>query len=130
MLIALQFPSELEIQGRQTILILPAQIQNIADGVVVGQPDEWIMVLAEKFTNWRSFSDILISFAAVGCSPVGGLYGINRIHPAFRARNAVEVLLMAGLGACSHTAIIVQQLALYFLSFLNLIRFFKLIRAS
>ena len=66
-----QFPSELEIEGRQTVLILLAQIQNIADGVVVGQPDEWILVLAEKFTNWRSFSNILISFAAVGCSLVG-----------------------------------------------------------
>ena len=41
MLIA-QFPSELKIQGRQTTLVLLAQIQNIADGVVVGQPDKWL----------------------------------------------------------------------------------------
>ena len=125
MLIA-QFPSELEIEGRQTILILLAQIQNIADGVVVGQPDEWILVLAEKFTNWRSFSDILISFAAVGCSLVGGLYGINRIHPAFRARNAVEVLLLAGLGACSVIAII-TTIGIVFSVIFESIRFFKLI---
>ena len=43
-----QFPSELKIEGRQTILILLAQIQNISDGVVVGQPDEWIFGSGRK----------------------------------------------------------------------------------
>ena len=125
MLIA-QFPSELKIQGRQTTLVLLAQIQNIADGVVVGQPDKWIMVLAEKYTNWRSFSDSLISFVAFSCSLVGGLYGISRIQPAFRARNAVEVLLLAGLGACSVIAII-TTIGIVFSVIFESIRFFKLI---
>ena len=125
MLIA-RFPSELIIQGRQTILVLLAQIQNIADGVVVDQPDKWIMVLAEKFTNWRSFSDSLISFVAVSCSLAGGLYGINRIQPALRARNAVEVLLLAGLGACSVIAII-TTIGIVFSVIFESIRFFKLI---
>lgn len=125
MLIA-RFPSELKIEGRQTILILLTQIQNIADGVIVGQPDEWIIVLAEKLTNWRSLSDNLISFVSVGCSLAGGLYGISRIQPSFRARDAVEVLLLAGMGACSAIAII-TTIGIVFSVIFESIRFFKLI---
>ena len=56
----------------------------------------------------------------------GGLYGINRIQPAFRARNAVEVLLLAGLGACSVIAII-TTIGIVFSVIFESIRFFKLI---
>ena len=52
MLIA-QFPTSLEVEGRQTILILLAQIHNIAEGIVVGQPEAWILSSAEKLTAWR-----------------------------------------------------------------------------
>ena len=125
MLIA-QFPSELKIEGRQTILILLAQIQNIADGIIVGKPDEWILVLAEKLANWRSLSENFISFLAVGCSLAGGLYGTKRVQPSFRARNAVEVLLLAGLGACSVVAII-TTIGIVFSVIFESIRFFKII---
>jgi phosphate transport system permease protein len=125
MLIA-QFPSELIIEGRQTILILLAQIQNIADGIIVGKPDEWILVLAEKLANWRSLSENFISFLAVGCSLAGGLYGTKRVQPSFRARNAVEVLLLAGLGACSVVAII-TTIGIVFSVIFESIRFFKII---
>ena len=125
MLIA-QFPSELKIEGRQTILILLAQIQNIADGIVVGKPDEWILVLAEKLANWRSLSENFISFLAVGCSLAGGLYGTKRVQPSFRARNAVEALLLAGLGACSVVAI-VTTIGIVFSVIFESIRFFKII---
>ena len=125
MLIA-QFPSELKIEGRQTILILLAQIQNIADGIVVGKPDEWILVLAEKLANWRDLSENFISFLAVGCSLAGGLYGTKRVQPSFRARNAVEVLLLAGLGACSAVAII-TTIGIVFSVIFESIRFFKII---
>ena len=121
-----QFPSELKIEGRQTILILLAQIQNIADGIVVGKPDEWILVLAEKLANWRSLSDTFISFLAVGCSLAGGLYGTKRVQPSFRARNAVEALLLAGLGACSVVAI-VTTIGIVFSVIFESIRFFKII---
>ena len=125
MLIA-QFPSDLKIEGRQTILILLAQIQNIADGIIVGKPDEWILVLAEKLANWRSLSENFISFLAVGCSLAGGLYGTKRVQPSFRARNAVEVLLLAGLGACSVVAII-TTIGIVFSVIFESIRFFKII---
>ena len=52
MLIA-QFPTSLEVEGRQTILILLAQIHNIAEGIVVGQPEAWILSSAEKYSLAR-----------------------------------------------------------------------------
>jgi len=125
MLIA-RFPASLEIEGRQTILILLAQIQNIAEGIIVGQPDDWIIGLAEKLTAWRGLSDTMVSFVAVGLSLAGGIYGLSRIAPDFRARNAVEVLLLAGLGVCSVIAII-TTIGIVFSIIFEAIRFFKLI---
>ena len=125
MLIA-QFPTSLEVEGRQTILILLAQIHNIAEGIVVGQPDDWILSLADKLTDWRNLSDKMVSFVAVGLSLAGGAYGLSRIAPDFRARNAVEVLLLAGLGVCSVIAII-TTIGIVFSVIFESIRFFKLI---
>ena len=125
MLIA-QFPTSLEVEGRQTILILLAQIHNIAEGIVVGQPEAWILSSAEKLTAWRGLSDKIVSFVAVGLSLAGGVYGVSRIAPEFRARNAVEVLLLAGLGVCSVIAII-TTIGIVFSVIFESIRFFKLI---
>ena len=82
-----QFPSDLEIEGRQTILILLAQIQNISDGIVVGQPD-MDFGSAEKLTNWLAgyIGYPNISFAAIGSSLVGGLYGISRIKASIQGQ--------------------------------------------
>ena len=101
-----QFPSDLEIEGRQTVLILLAQIKNISNGIVVGQPDIWILESAEKLTSWQGISNVIISSLAAAISFLGGLYGVSLIKPEFRARNSVEVLLLAGLAICSVIAII------------------------
>ena len=56
-----RFPTDLELEGKQTILILLTKIQNIADGVVVGQPEIWIIDLANILKSWRVYSEISIS---------------------------------------------------------------------
>ena len=88
MLIA-QFPTSLEVEGRQTILILLAQIHNIAEGIVVGQPEAWILSSAEKLTAWRGLSDKMVSFVAVGLSLAGGVYGVTPLNSA-----PIKVLLL------------------------------------
>ena len=52
--------------------------------------------------------------------------GLTVFNPAFRARNAVEVLLLAGLGVCSVIAII-TTIGIVFSVIFESIRFFKLI---
>ena len=121
-----QFPSDLEIEGRQTVLILLAQIKNISNGIVVGQPDIWILESAEKLTSWQGISNVIISLVAGAISFLGGLYGVSLIKPEFRARNSVEVLLLAGLAVCSVIAII-TTIGIVFSVIFESIRFFRLI---
>ena len=121
-----QFPPDLEIEGRQTVLILLAQIKNISNGIVVGQPDIWILESAEKLTSWQGISNVIISSLAAAISLLGGLYGVSLIKPEFRARNSVEVLLLAGLAVCSVIAII-TTIGIVFSVIFESIRFFKLI---
>ena len=120
-----QFPSDLEIEGRQTVLILLAQIKNISNGIVVGQPDIWILESAEKLTSWQGISNVIISLVAGAISFLGGLYGVSLIKPEFR-RNSVEVLLLAGLAVCSVIAII-TTIGIVFSVIFESIRFFRLI---
>ena len=119
-------PPDLEIEGRQTVLILLAQIKNISNGIVVGQPDIWILESAEKLTSWQGISNVIISSLAAAISFLGGLYGVSLIKPEFRARNSVEVLLLAGLAVCSVIAII-TTIGIVFSVIFESIRFFKLI---
>ena len=121
-----QFPPDLEIEGRQTVIILLAQIKNISNGIVVGQPDIWILESAEKLTSWQGISNVIISLVAGAISFLGGLYGVSLIKPEFRARNSVEVLLLAGLAACSVIAII-TTIGIVFSVIFESIRFFRLI---
>ena len=121
-----QFPPDLEIEGRQTVLILLAQIKNISNGIVVGQPDIWILESAEKLTSWQGISNVIISSLAAAISFLGGLYGVSLIKPEFRARNSVEVLLLAGLAVCSVIAII-TTIGIVFSVIFESIRFFRLI---
>ena len=124
-----QFPSDLEIEGRQTVLILLAQIKNISNGIVVGQPEIWILELAEKLTSWQGISNVIISLVAAAISLLGGLYGVSLIKPEFRARNSVEVLLLAGLAVCSVIAII-TTIGIVFSVIFESLRFFAIIPAS
>ena len=102
------------------------QIKNFSNGIVVGQPDIWILESAEKLTSWQGISNVIISSLAAAISFLGGLYGVSLIKPEFRARNSVEVLLLAGLAVCSVIAII-TTIGIVFSVIFESIRFFKLI---
>ena len=121
-----RFPDDLDIDGRQTILILLTQIQNIAGGITAGQPDAWIIALSEKLSAWRIVSDQMVSVLALLLSLAGGAFGLSRIAPDFRARNAVERLMLIGLGVCSLIAII-TTIGIVFSVVFESIRFFRLI---
>ena len=121
-----RFPSDLIIDGKHTYLILLTKIQNISDGIVVGQPELWILDLADKLRNWRFNSEILISVLAITSSMILGIFGLTRIGIQFRARNEVEKLLMFGFIICSLIAI-VTTIGIVFSVIFESLRFFKLI---
>ena len=121
-----RLPNNLIIEGNQTFLILLAAINNIADGIIVGEPERWMMDLAQKLIIWRGHSDNLISIITIICSFAFGLYALSFVKIDFRARNAVEKLIMIGLIICSLIAII-TTIGIIFSVIFESIRFFKLV---
>merc|ERR1711991_132427 len=121
-----RLPNNLIIEGKQTFLILLASINNIADGIIVGEPERWMMDLAQKLIIWRGHSDNLISIITIICSFAFGLYALSFVKIDFRARNAVEKLIMIGLIICSLIAII-TTIGIIFSVIFESIRFFKLV---
>ena len=121
-----RLPNNLIIEGNQTFLILLAGINNIADGIIVGEPERWMMDLAQKLIIWRGHSDNLISIITIICSFAFGLYALSFVKIDFRARNAVEKLIMIGLIICSLIAII-TTIGIIFSVIFESIRFFKLV---
>ena len=121
-----RLPNNLIIEGKQTFLILLASINNIADGIIVGEPERWMMDLAQKLIIWRGHSDNLISIITIICSFAFGLYALSFVKIDFRARNAVEKLIMVGLIICSLIAII-TTVGIIFSVIFESIRFFKLV---
>ena len=121
-----RLPNNLIIEGKQTFLILLAAINNIADGIIVGEPERWMMDLAQKLIIWREHSDSLISIITIICSFAFGLYALSFVKIDFRARNAVEKLIMIGLIICSLIAII-TTIGIIFSVIFESIRFFKLV---
>ena len=121
-----RLPNSLIIEGKQTFLILLAAINNIADGIIVGEPERWMMDLAQKLIIWRGHSDNLISIITIICSFAFGLYALSFVKIDFRARNAVENLIMIGLIICSLIAII-TTIGIIFSVIFESIRFFKLV---
>jgi len=120
-----RLPNNLIIEGKQTFLILLAAINNIADGIIVGEPERWMMDLAQKLIIWRGHSDNLISIITIICSFAFGFYALSFVKIDFRARNAVEKLIMIGLIICSLIAII-TTIGIIFSVIFESIRFFKL----
>ena len=84
------------------------------------------MDLAQKLIIWRGHSDNLISIITIICSFAFGLYALSFVKIDFRARNAVEKLIMIGLIICSLIAII-TTIGIIFSVIFESIRFFKLV---
>jgi phosphate transport system permease protein len=85
-----------------------------------------MMDLAQKLIIWRGHSDNLISIITIICSFAFGFYALSFVKIDFRARNAVEKLIMIGLIICSLIAII-TTIGIIFSVIFESIRFFKLV---
>ena len=121
-----RFPDNLIIDGNQTVLILIAKIQNIASGIIVGKPEQWVISLAEKLIVWRGYSNIMIAILSILLSVTLGYFSLTKIKIEFRARIAVEKLMMIGLVVCSLIAII-TTIGIVFSVIFESLRFFRLI---
>ncbi len=109
--------------ARQLVL---AEIQSIAGGRVFGTPEDWKIAAAERMTSLRSLSGWLM-LASVAAIAAAALFLTRRsVAPAFRARQAVERIVMGLMVFCSLVAIFVTLGIVLSLVFES-IRFFQMV---
>lgn len=98
------FPAERTADFNEAVYF--TQIKNIALGNIVGQPAEWILTAAEAWKGWQALSENLLAATAIGLSSVLGFLAYRQVDLSFRARNAVESVVMITLVAASGIAIL------------------------
>ena len=126
MMLLKSLPDALTLSEEFSSSVALAQIHNLADGISVGEVEEWVKDGAAHFIAWKSSSNIMMNIAAIASSLVCSLYGIRRVGLNFRARNAVERIILLGLVACSIVAIF-TTIGIVFSVIFESIRFFRLI---
>jgi phosphate transport system permease protein len=85
----------------------PARDALADKGVALAaDPEPWMLGAAEKERAERAMSRLAMGIATIGIALVGGLIGLSRIAPRFRARNIVERVVRQALLAASSIAIL------------------------
>lgn len=102
------------------------QIKNIAAGNVVGTPPEWVLAAAEAWKGHQAMSSNLLAASAIGLAGLLGFAALKRINLDFRARNAVEKIVMGILVACSTIAIL-TTVGIVFSVVFESYRFFQMV---
>ena len=86
--------------------LLVNNIRNLAAGdAVSGEVDVVLRAAADRFVEFTRISRMMLSTLVLGLAGIGGALAWRRIDPAFRARNRVEQVVLAGLIAASSIAI-------------------------
>ena len=109
-----------------SLTIQLAQIKNVADGIIFGEPEQWMMVAGQKWSALQSDINVIASIMAIGLAASGAVFGQTRIQAQFRARNQVERIVIIFLGASSLIAIITTIGIVVSVVFESL-RFFQLV---
>lgn len=73
---------------------------------LAADPEPWMLAAAEEERADRAMSALVMGIAVIGIAIIGALWGVSRIAPRFRARNAVEGVVRRALLAASSIAIL------------------------
>ena len=106
--------------------IILTQIENIADGVVFGSPEDWLLAAAEQWSLWSERAKDITAILAIGTSLLLGSFAFIKINPGFRSRNAVEQVILVLMMLCSGLAIL-TTIGIVFSVIFESLRFFTLI---
>lgn len=112
-----------EAANRQLVL---SEIQSLAQGRVFGTPEPWKLEAAERMNGLRSTSAWLMVAVVAALSAVLLLVSRRQVAAAFRARQAVERIVMGLMIACSLVAVIVTFGIVFSLVFES-VRFFQMV---
>lgn len=108
------------------IQLISAEIQSIARGQVFGTPEEWKVAAAERLNGLYSTSrwTMLICLALLSAGLI--VFARSKVSADFRARTAVEKIVLGLMIACSLIAILTTIGIILSLIFES-IKFFRLV---
>lgn len=109
--------------ARQLVL---AEIQSIAGGRIFGTPEPWKIEAAERLNDLRSLSGWLMVATVAVLIAAALVLTRKSVAPQFRARQAVERIVLGLLIFCSLVAIFVTVGIVFSLVFES-IRFFQMV---
>jgi phosphate transport system permease protein len=93
------------VEGARRQLVL-AEIRNLADGLVFGEPTAEIAAAAERLNRWQGIARIALAVAALALMLAGLFFARTRLAPQFRARHRVERFLDWFMLGCALVAIL------------------------
>ena len=124
--IAALIPSAISAAPEFSLTIQLAQVKNVADGIIFGEPEQWMLVAGQKWSALQSNINVVASIMAIGLAASGAIFGQTRIQAQFRARNQVERIVIIFLASSSLIAIITTIGIVVSVVFESL-RFFQLV---
>lgn len=124
--IAASIPSVISAAPEFSLTIQLAQIKNVADGIIFGEPEQWMMVAGQKWSALQSNINVVASIMSIGLAASGAIFGQTRMQAQFRARNQVERIVIIFLASSSLIAIITTIGIVVSVVFESL-RFFQLV---
>jgi len=124
--IAGSIPSEITNAPEFSLTIQLAQIRNLAEGIVFGDPAAWMLIAGKKWAALQNQTNIVASILSIGLAICGAVFGQAKIKAEFRARNQVERIVIVFLAASSLIAILTTIGIVVSVVFESL-RFFKLV---
>ena len=124
--IATLIPTAISAAPEFSLTIQLAQIKNVADGIIFGEPEQWMLVAGQKWSALQSNINVVASIMAIGLAVSGAIFGQTRMQAQFRARNQVERIVIIFLASSSLIAIITTIGIVVSVVFESL-RFFQLV---
>ena len=120
------FPEDVMVEGAVSQAVAHTKVLNLVEGIRFGTPEPWVELAAQSWTRWQNAADKFILVTVLLTSLVGGSLAYIKVKPNFRARNAVERVLLLALIASSTVAIL-TTIGIVLSVLFESIRFFKLI---
>ncbi|MDH4125163.1 MAG: phosphate ABC transporter permease family protein, partial [Gammaproteobacteria bacterium] len=102
-----QLPAAQQALSAGELNLLLNNIQNLANGdAISGTADAMLQDAASRYSSYMIASRRLLAVVTLAVAGIGGVLAWRRVHPALRARNKVEQIVLVLLVAASSIAIL------------------------
>lgn len=126
-LVVAELPQDMQDMPHERLVLIVNDIKNTVSGNIVSDDKNPVIIkAAEHYGRLQSISNYALAVMAMCIAVLGGLLGMRRISPKYRARNDVESVLKWLLILCSSLAIF-TTIGIVLSVLFEAIRFFKIV---